>query len=362
MAFAGSFLFLLLFQGQPSAEQPQETLLPLKKVLSGREHKDYQRKPQYRDRMKVFRKAFIRQSRLLQGQINKHQIESALETLENLRSLTRHSMEERSRRVKDRRSNDVKKLEITLRKLLETLEDLKRSVPFEYHVHFNRCIQNMEELRNRLLTQLFNQTQKLEPTSEPTVTGPVQAHSGLSTAPATSVTLMWAHQLGDGFTDREYSKIQLAQELTRRVDVFLEIAKRRLEEIKKRINPEEAGKKTKDTDKKKEKNAQDSEDDSLEFHTYWDMVRSYDRAVEGIMINIDEKDTHKLAGQKDIRKALKKFCKQLKNFVPQFDPIGKLALEQQDEDLIAEVKQAKQTSSTAQKGCLAGLGPKWLND
>ncbi len=99
-------------------------------------------------------------------------------------------------------------------------------------------------------------------------------------------------------------------------------------------------------------------EDSLEFYTYWDMVRAYDRAIEGIMINIDEKATHQLARPQKIRKALKKFCKKLQVFVPQLEPLRKAALQKQDVDLLAEIKQAHETSSLAEKGCLEGHGRK----
>ena len=353
-------LLLCLLQTQPEPAS-QEKLLPLQDILSNREIQDYRKKPQYRSRMKLFGKAFNRLSKLLEGQIKILKIDAALETLHSLRSLSDHTLKQKPQREKDLRSNQVKRLEINLRKLLENLEELKRSVPIEYRTHFDRCIEKMEELRNQLLTQLFGQTQHFSAPPPAGVPDPVQALSALSPPHLVSAGLMRSYQSGDRFTDKEYSKIQLAQKIVRRVEVFLEIAARRLEEIDLRLNSGKS-KKAKETnkkkDKKRKKKEQEEVEDSLEFYTYWDMLRAYDRAIEGIMINIDEKETHKLAKPSEIRKALKKFCKKLPEFIPQLEPLRKVALEKQDEDLLAEIKQARETSSLAEKGCLVGLGVK----
>ncbi len=359
-------LVLCLLQTQPSP-QVEEKLLPLQDILSNRENQDYQRKPRYRSRMKLFGKVFQRQSKRLQVQIKELQINEALETLHSLRSLSQHTLEQQPQREKDLRANDVKKLEINLRKLLENLEELKRAVPVEYRTHFDRCIEEVEELRNQLLTQLFGQTQHFFASPLAGAAGPVQALSALASRPPANSGLMRSYQSGDRFTDKEYSDIQLAQKIVRRVEVFLKIAERRLEEIDLRMNPGKSkkaketkkDKKRKEKEKKeKEKKDQEKREDSLEFYTYWDMVRAYDRAIEGIMINIDEKATHQLARPQEIRKALKKFCKKLQVFVPQLEPLRKAALQKQDVDLLAEIKQAHETSSLAEKGCLVGLGKK----
>ena len=354
-------LLLCLLQTQPDPES-QQKLLPLQDILSNRENLDYRRKPQYRPRMKLFGKAFHRQSKLLQAQIKNLQINEALETLHSLISLSHYTLDQKPQREKDLRSNDVKKLEINLRKLLENLEELKRAVPVEYRTHFDRCIEKMEELRNQLLTQLFGQTQHFFASPLAGALAPVHALSAPSFPHPASAGLVRSYQSGDRFTDKEYSKIQLAQKIVRRVEVFLEIAERRLEEIDLRMNPGKSkkAKETKKDKKRKEKEKKEQEDteDSLEFYAYWDMVRAYHRAIDGIMINIDEKAIHKLARPKEIRKALKKLCKQLPEFIPQLEPIRKVALEKEDEDLLAEIKQAQETSSMAEKGCLVGLGGK----
>lgn len=350
-------LLLCLLQTQPGPER-HENPLPLQDILSNREIQDYQSKPQYRSRMKLFGKAFNRHSKLLQGQIETLKIDAALKTLQSLRALSDHTLGEKPQRKKDLRSNQVKRLEIVLRKLLESLEELKRSVPFEYRTHFDRCIEKMEELRNQLLTQLFGQTQRFIAPPVAGVPGPVQALSTLSSPPSMSARLMGSYQAGDRFTDKEYQKIQLAQEIVRRVQVFLKIASRRLEEIDRRLNPgkdlkaKESNKKKDKKRKKKKKKEQEEAEDSLEFYTYWDMLRAYDRAIHGIMINIDEKAIHKLSRPAETRKAMKKLCKKLPEFIPKLEPIRKLALEKQDEDLLAEIKQAQETSSLAEKGCL----------
>jgi len=148
-------------------------------------------------------------------------------------------------------------------------------------------------------------------------------------------------QSRDRFTDEEYGKLQLHQELEKRVEVFLEIAEARLEEIQKRMKGGEW---------------EEEEENPLEFHTYWDMVHAYRRAIDGIMINIDEKAIHKTASEEDIRKSLEKLNKKIQEFIPQLEPIKQLAIDQKDEALYRELEEAQEISVVAQKGSLYGLG------
>ena len=127
-------------------------------------------------------------------------------------------------------------------------------------------------------------------------------------------------QSRDRFTDEEYEKLQLQQELEKRVEVFLGIAEARLKEIQKRMKGGER--------------EEEEEENPLEFHTYWDMVHAYWRAIDGIMINIDEKAIYKTASEKDIRKSLEKLNKKIQEFIPQLEPIKQLAIERKDEPCI----------------------------
>ena len=101
---------------------------------------------------------------------------------------------------------------------------------------------------------------------------------------------------------------------------------------------------------------EEEEENPLEFHTYWDMVHAYWRAIDGIMINIDEKAIYKTASEKDIRKSLEKLNKKIQEFIPQLEPIKQLAIERKDEALYRELEKAQEISVVAQKGSLYGLG------
>jgi len=164
---------------------------------------------------------------------------------------------------------------------------------------------------------------------------------GFTEAGMISASSVGPVQTRDRFTDEEYTQIQLAQELAKRVEVFLEIAETRLAEIRRRMDKLEW---------------EEEEENPLEFHTYWDMVHAYRQAIDGIMINIDEKAISKTATEEDIEDSLKELNKGIGEFIPQLEPIKELAIELQDQVLYRELLEAEETSITAQKGSLYGLG------
>ncbi len=319
---------------------------PLTDLLTERELREYQRKPQYRDRIDLFREVFERRVDLLHRYIQRDQLDETADLLQEISALSHHAVEQSSnaKNDKDLRSTEVKKLEIRLRKLIETINDLRTIVPFEYLEGFENTLQALEQLRKTLLSQLLgdamveNRTdrEKGKGDSNKTLASLPFHPRGLSLAPPPA---RW--QSRDRFTDEEYGKLQLHQELEKRVEVFLEIAEARLEEIQKRMKGGEW---------------EAEEENPLEFHTYWDMVHAYRRAIDGIMINIDEKAIHKTASEKDIRKSLEKLNKKIQEFIPQLEPLKQLAIDQKDEALYRELEEAQEISVVAQKGSLYGLG------
>ncbi len=319
---------------------------PLTDLLTERELREYQRKPQYRDRIDLFREVFERRVDLLHRYIQRDQLDETADLLQEISALSHHAVEQSSnaKNDKDLRSTEVKKLEIRLRKLIETINDLRTIVPFEYLEGFENTLQALEQLRKTLLSQLLgdamveNRTdrEKGKGDSNKTLASLPFHPGGLSLAPPPA---RW--QSRDRFTDEEYGKLQLHQELEKRVEVFLEIAEARLEEIQKRMKGGEW---------------EEEEENPLEFHTYWDMVHAYRRAIDGIMINIDEKAIHKTASEKDIRKSLEKLNKKIQEFIPQLEPLKQLAIDQKDEALYRELEEAQEISVVAQKGSLYGLG------
>ena len=324
----------------------QEVMLPLKDLLMETEFREYQRKTRYRDRIDIFRKVLDRRSDLLRRYLQRGELDRAFDLLEKIQALAHYINDEASRvtNEKDLHSTQVKKLEIRLRQQIESIKDLRTTVPFEYLETFETTIQDLEDLRKALLRQMLGDTVgAMESTGGNTSDGlissllPLASQAVRTSAGFQPVSL----QARDGFTAEEYADLQLHQELDNRVDVFLEIAETRLKVIRRRMEGREW--------KEKEENP-------LEFHTYRDMVHAYRKAIDGIMINIDEKAINKTASEEVIQESLKKLNKKIQEFIPQLEPLKQLAIELQDEALYQEVVEAAEVSIVAQKGSLYGLG------
>jgi len=327
-------------------QQGQEVILPLKDLLMETEFREYQRKSRYRDRIDLFRKVLDRRTDLLRRYIQRGELDRATDLLGKIQELSHYINGESSRveNEKDLHSNQVKKLEIRLRQQIESIKDLRTSVPFEYLETFETTIQVLEDLRKTLLRQMLGDTVGAKKTSgRNTRSGLIGTLVPLAFQPlGTPLGIQpVSFQSRDRFTDEEYAKIQLHQELDKRVDVFLEIAETRLKVIRRRMEGREW---------------KEEEENPLEFHTYRDMVHAYRQAIDGIMINIDEKAINKSASEEDIQKSLKKLNKKIQEFIPQLEPLQQLAIELQDEVLYQEVVEAEEVSIVAQKGSLLGLG------
>jgi hypothetical protein len=311
---------------------------PLTDLLTEGELREYQRKPKYRDRIDLFREVFDRRVDLLQRYIQRDQLDETADLLQSISALSHHTVAESSNAEKDKdlRSTEVKKLEIRLRKLIEIIDDLGTTVPFEYLGAFEDTIQALGQLRKTLLAQLLGAA-LVENRSDrtPGLALPFHLRGLALAAPRARM------QSKDRFTEEEFGKLQLHQELEKRVEVFLEISEARLKEIQRRMKGEEW---------------EEKEENPLEFHTYWDMVHAYRQAIDGIMVNIDEKAIYKTAPEKDIRKSLEKLNEKIQEFIPHLEPIKQLAIDRKDEALYLELEEAQEISDIAQKGSLLGLG------
>jgi len=341
-------VILLLLTGNflSQGKEDQEVDLQLRDLLTDKEFRDYRRKPRYRDRVDLFKKVFDRNAHLLLQHVKRNELGKSGDLLLQIQALCQYVEQEaaQAKEPKDLRSKQAKQLEIRLRRLVATIKNLQATTPWEYLDQFEVTAQALEKLRKLLLTHLLGEalaTRSFPGQSEPG--GSIGSFGALGFAaagmiPAPSVRPV---QTRDRFTDEEYTQIQLAQELAKRVEVFLEIAESRLGEIRRRMDKLEW--------KEKEENP-------LEFHTYRDMVHAYRQAIDGIMINIDEKAIYKTASEKEIEKSLKELNKGISEFIPQLEPIKQLAIELQDQALYKELLEAEETSITAQKGSLYGLG------
>ncbi len=331
-----ALLLIVLFQVSGPAETAGP-ILPLEDVLSEKRLAKYQSKTKYHDRLKVLREALEARSKRLPLLIDQRNLATIYRSLGEMRTICSYAMDIslEETKEKERRSKEVKKLEIVLRKLGEILRDTKLEVPLENRAPFDQTKQELEELREQLLRQLFGKalggssSDRFQFTSGAVTSAPV---------PARSQRGLWDL---DKFTEEEFSDIQEAQELRKRVEVLLEIADARFDEIDRRRSGLEW---------------EDEEPNPLEFHTYEDMLFAYTRALEAIMSNIDEKAEMRTAPEKDIRKSLKELEKKVKKFIPRLEALEDLIRSQKDEALADQYLEALETSDTAHQGALYGLG------
>ncbi|MFQ5929563.1 MAG: hypothetical protein ACE5MK_07680, partial [Acidobacteriota bacterium] len=209
LLLATLFLIANLFNPLQAEQQIDRCL---QDVLTAREFQKYRSKPKYRDRMDLFRNAFDRRADLLRRYVKRKEMERTADLLRKLHALSHYAAEESSnvKNQKDLRSRQVKKLEIRLRKLIETINDLKSTAPFEYQDDFEITAQALQELRKTLLTQIFGEAvAALKSARREPKRGTIDLLTSLhSPASETSVETRSRHmQSSDRFTDEEYLKI-----------------------------------------------------------------------------------------------------------------------------------------------------------
>lgn len=324
------------------AEEAPERI-PLDQILTPHEESDLYRKTRYKDKVEVLRKVMERRSKRLETELDKRNLAVIFRTLAELRSVSSTLLElsVNETNEKDRRDKQVKKLEIYLRKLSEQLSTQMLLVPLENRNQFQETVRVAEKLRDQLLQQLFGKAiGQLRPGHGPPPHLPASRFAPAS-APAAGASAQRGLWDIDKFTEEEYQKVQYAQELPKRVEVFLKIATARLDEI----------------DRRREGREWDEEEPNpLEFYTYEDLLHGYDRAINGIMTNIDEKARTNAAKEKDIREALKNLKEKIDKFIPRLQALEDLVREQKDLAFYKQYREALRSSDIARKGALYGLG------
>lgn len=336
--------FCLLLIGSISLAFGQAEQQALEETLNSKEWQAYQEKTSYKERLVTLNNVLERLGRQLTSDINKLELDAGMEVLASIRTIAQEGIREveKASNPKDFRSKAVKKMEIRLRKLVQILEDLKLAVPFESRSGFEKTAEELELFRDKLLSQLFGRTGGGSASLDsrvPARRSPVTQ----SLLPGSSVSpqIRGSSVRGDQFTEEELDKVREAQELVPRVERFLEITESRLTEIERRLRKEEWTK---------------EEPNPLEYYTLAQMVHAYQRALEGIMVNIDDRAKHGTAKQKDIRKSLRKLNKSVIEFLPRLEPLEQLAIDTEDEELYREVRKALKSTETALKGSQMGLG------
>ncbi|MEJ2081617.1 MAG: hypothetical protein P8Y94_05450, partial [Acidobacteriota bacterium] len=225
---------ILMLQAQPASQEAQ---IPLDQILSARDLAKYKSEERYHSKVEILRKAIERRADHLPDQIEARDLPVISRNLAEIRGLTSSALEI-SLNVTDkdeRRHKEVKKLEIELRKLSINLGDLSLAVPLEDRTQFETTRQLLEDLRNQLLRQLFGKAigQAAPATGMEALPEAYRASRAGYLSTAGHAQGLWDV---DKFTEDEFRRIQEAQKLARRVEVFLDIAEQRLNEIDRHRN------------------------------------------------------------------------------------------------------------------------------
>ncbi len=321
----------------------QDDQLPaLESILSASEKQQFQRASNYQEIIKVLRRVLNRHAHTARRMLEAQKLDDVTTSVRAIRRVVREGtlLTGQIANSKALRSKAARQMEIRLRKMEEELESLRKASPFELWGEFDAALEDVNAFRSDLLEGLFAST---PPSSE---------HLGF--APGSQVTRFLPGETeavaqrrikssisGDQFTGVEYEQVQDAQELKPRVEVFLKIAEARLDEIERRMARIEWEK---------------EDPNPLEFYTYAQLARAYQRSLAGIMINIDEKARYKIASEKDIKKSLELLNSGIQTFIPRLEPVKKLAEDRQDEDLYLEWREAWKASRKALQGSQFGLG------
>jgi len=317
----------------------QEEHPPLQEALNRKAYSDYREEGKYHNRIEILRKALEKKMKVLQSLVNQHQEDSVRRLLAQCRTIISEAEEQTSqeKNEKELRHKEVKKMEIILRKLSDETEDLKLEFPLEARAPFEAVRDQAEKFRDRLLRNLFGEALGTPPPTGSAQLVPNPAARTISPPTARSQGL-WDI---DKFTEEEFTRIQYAQKLKDRTEVFLEIAQSRLDEIDRRIQGIEW---------------EEEEPNPLEFHLYEDLLHAYARAVNGVMINIDDKAESRRASDDEIREALKMLLEKIEEFAPRLEKLEDLVRKERDPALLEKYREALKKTEQAYRGAKFGLG------
>jgi hypothetical protein len=139
-------------------------------------------------------------------------------------------------------------------------------------------------------------------------------------------------------TDKEIAKIQDAQEISRRVKIYLDAAALRLQTAEDRLNGKES-----------------EEGDPMEFSTPEDMLDAYYRIMRSVMINLDAAFQKPESEENKVGKALKDLKESTERSSKQLGILKKIAEDKKKEELWNLVNQAIDVTNGAHDGAELGL-------
>jgi hypothetical protein len=139
-------------------------------------------------------------------------------------------------------------------------------------------------------------------------------------------------------TDEEIKKVQEAQEIDRRIKIYMKAAESRLETAEKRLLGEES-----------------EEGDPLEFFTAEDLVEGYYQILRSVMLNLDGAYQESGADLYKIKSGLKTLRKGTENAGKRLKILKQIAEDKQKEELWNLVNKSIDITEGAHEGAVYGL-------
>lgn len=139
-------------------------------------------------------------------------------------------------------------------------------------------------------------------------------------------------------TAKEIERVQEAQEIDKRVKVYLDAAEMRLKKAQERLLGTES-----------------EEPDPFEFFSVEDMLDGYYRIYRSLMLNLDAAFQERGRDTEKVRSALKNLKKSAEKTARELEILKKMAEEKRKEELWNLVNQAIEITEGAEEGAESGL-------
>jgi hypothetical protein len=143
---------------------------------------------------------------------------------------------------------------------------------------------------------------------------------------------------GEFLTDQEIKRIQEAQEIDKRVKIYMEAAEFRLKTAQERLSGVES-----------------VEGDPLEFFSPEEMLDGYYRILKSVMLNLDDAYQEPYADLNKIKSGLKSLRKATDKAGHQLEILKRIAEDNKKEELWNLVNQAMDITKGAHEGAVSGL-------
>jgi DNA primase catalytic subunit len=160
----------------------------------------------------------------------------------------------------------------------------------------------------------------------------------LVAVPALSMFLTVAYAQKEFLTPAEIEKIQDAQEIEKRIKIYLDASQLRLRAAEERLSGQEA-----------------AEGDPLEFFTVEDMLDGYFQILKSVMLNLDDAAQKKVIDQEKLTKALKNLKDTTEKATRQLDALKKMAEEKKLEKVWNLTNRAIDINKGAKEGAEIAL-------